>query len=217
MKASSKWSWRTLWPGTHPSRTAQENCDCEAHKVHRRGWNMLSRHSWCDGMPRDAVSQLLMMTTNGIMLSINIVYWTSVKSLGEIQSENAYTYEQEDSSEQTVYRRVIRSNALAWMVVREAETCWWLVECQIDVRVGDITFKKPRQDWCDRNRPEFTQPAFATFSTGVILAVFHCCGTTAAAVDQLYSSAMDAAKTKAPECRNQASMLSRPHCRMETI
>jgi len=64
-------------------------------------------------MPRDAVSQLLMMTTNGIMLSINIVHSTSVKSLGEIQSENAYTYEQEDSSEQTVYRRVIRSNALA--------------------------------------------------------------------------------------------------------
>jgi len=42
------WSWRTLWPGTHPSRTALVNHDYAAHKEHRGGWNMLSGHSWRD-------------------------------------------------------------------------------------------------------------------------------------------------------------------------
>ena len=49
---------------------------------------------------------------------------------------------------------------------------------------------------------------FVTFGTGVILAVFYCCGTTAAAMDWLNRSAMGAAKTEAPSRRNQAGILS---------
>ena len=49
-----------------------------------------------------------------------------------------------------------------------------------------------------------------TFGTGVILAAFHCCGTTAATTDRLNSSEIDAAKTGAQRRRNKAGMRRRP-------
>jgi len=44
------WSWRTLWHGTHHSRTAQVNHDYAAHEEHRGSWKLLSgrRPSWRD-------------------------------------------------------------------------------------------------------------------------------------------------------------------------
>jgi len=43
MQVGSNWYLVENWPGTHPSRTAEIDRDCEAHEGHRGGWSMPPR------------------------------------------------------------------------------------------------------------------------------------------------------------------------------